>query len=260
LTASGDHPTLDIPALDTSRCLLWGASMAVTDSVVPPGPVVVVGAGLIAVMVSATPLVPRSGRISWVVHGFCYIGTWIHELGHAAACVLTGGGVYCIELHTPDSGVTYTWFPSWWSSVVTGMAGYAMPPLMGVGAASLISHGHSPFVLMDAVGLAVLALPVSRDLFTLAVSVTIGGVSAAALAWGPIELQHWLACTAAWLLLLSELPSLYSLLAGRFRGTAEFDDAQVLTALTHIPGVLWIAGWTTLVGWGGWTAVPLLWR
>ena len=231
-----------------------------TDVVPLPDVSVAVGALLVAVLVGATALVPGTGRVGALVHSVNALGTLAHEAGHAAAACLTGGGVYVIEVHSPDSGVTRTWFRSWWSDVVTTIAGYAAPPLLGLGAATLISRGHTPLVLAMTVAAAVLVLLVTRDLLTLAVVVVVGGGCFAALRWGSLPAQHWVAHVEAWLLLLSEIPGLAALLHNRWHGVGSgHDDADELAASTRVPGVVWIAAWYVLIGWALWTAAPLLW-
>ena len=186
------------------------------------------------------------------------LGTIVHEAGHALVCVLTGGGIYRFEITGPDNGSVTYWHPSKLAVVATGMAGYAMPTLAGLGAAALIRHGHPAAVLLATVITMGMLLPVVRDFVTLLSVVLVGALVFIALRWGPGWLQDMLAYLEAWLLLTSELGGLAWGIVARFRGTGSIADAQNLSRRTGIPGALWIAGWLFLIGWGLWNAAPML--
>ncbi|WP_410671644.1 M50 family metallopeptidase [Amycolatopsis sp. cmx-4-68] len=188
------------------------------------------------------------------------LGTFVHEGGHALVNVLTGGGVYQVAIFTPDSGMTWIWFRSRFSSIASSAAGYATPPLAGLGAAVQLHRGHAAAVLTLTVVAAAVLLFLSADLLTFAVIAGIGAVAFAALAWAPAWLQTTIAYLEAWLLLTSELSGLGHLVAARLHGSvAAGDDAASLAEDTHIPGVAWIAGWLALIIWALSEAFPLLW-
>lgn len=50
--------------------------------------------------------------------------TMLHESGHALAGILTKSTVYDIQLFASTEGITRVAFHSWWSGVITGLAGY----------------------------------------------------------------------------------------------------------------------------------------
>ncbi|GHG41715.1 MULTISPECIES: M50 family metallopeptidase [Amycolatopsis] len=189
------------------------------------------------------------------------LGTFVHEGGHALVNVLTGGGVYQVAIFTPDSGMTWIWFRSRFSSIASSAAGYAMPPLAGLGAAVQLHRGHAAAVLALTVVAAALLLFLSADLLTFAVVAGIGAVAFAALAWAPAWLQTTIAYLEAWLLLTSELAGLANLVTIRLHGggSEDSDDATSLATETHIPGFVWIAGWLALIIWALYEAFPLLW-
>ncbi|MFD1151793.1 M50 family metallopeptidase [Saccharothrix hoggarensis] len=215
--------------------------------------------GVIALLVSAAAVLPR---VTWprrVAFAFNVVGTIAHEFGHAAGGVVTGGGVHLIQVHTPHSGIAYTWHYSRFSAFVISAAGYATPPLAGLGAASLLSRGHAPMLLVLTIAAMILILVVTRDLITLAGVVAVGAVAALAL-YSKIEwLQHWIAYTETWILLFSEVIGIWVLVMRRVRGRIDDDDADGLADITGIPGVVWIAAWAVLIGWALWTAIPLMW-
>lgn len=234
---------------------------SVTAPTPPAGWWVPAVTGVLAFLVSASAVLPR---ITWsrrIAFGFNVLSTTVHEAGHALAGCVTGGGVWVIQVHTPDSGVTHTWYPTRLSSIAISMAGYVAPPLAGLGAARLLSRGHAPMVLALTVAAMVLILIVTRDVITLACVVTIGVVAAVTLYWGPVWVQHWVAYTETWLLLLGETSGVWAILHPRIRrdSIAPDDDASDLACETGIPGLVWIAGWAALIGWAVWTAVPLMW-
>lgn len=215
--------------------------------------------GSFAVLVSAAAVLPRVTWVRRIAFAFNAVGTIAHEFGHAAANVITGGGVHLIQVHDPHSGVAYTWHYSRFSAALISAAGYATPPLAGLGAASLLARGHAPMVLALTIAAMLLVLLVTRDLVTLAVVVGLGGIAALALYTRVEWLQHWVAYAETWLFLLSEVTGVWILVVGRVGGHTDSDDADNLADTTRIPGWVWIAGWGALVGWALWNAVPHLW-
>ena len=215
-------------------------------------------AGIFALLVSASTFATLlSGRRRWlpVVN---LLGTIVHEAGHATVCLLTGGGVYRLEITAPDAGSVESGSRSRLSRIATSAAGYAMPTLAGLGAAALLQHGHAPAVLTLTVVVMLLLLVVARGLLTMVAVAGVGFLAFATLFWGPGWLQAGLACTEAWLLLTSELGGVAVLIAVRVRRRGGTDDAVNLARATHIPGLIWIAGWLFLIGWGLWQAAPIL--
>lgn len=192
------------------------------------------------------------------------LSTTVHEAGHALTACLTGGGVWFVQVHTPDSGLAHTWHYGRLAAIAVYAAGYAAPPLAGLGAASLLARGHAPMVLAVTVAAMLLLLVVTRDVITLAAVVAIGAVAGAALYWGPPWGQQVVAYGEAWLLLLSEVAGIWAILDPRLRparyAERDHDDADALAAETGIPAAVWIAAWLVLIGWATWTAAPLLWQ
>jgi hypothetical protein len=188
------------------------------------------------------------------------LGTTVHEAGHALMACVTGGGVYQIAITSADSGMTRHWYNSWLSRVLTTAAGYAAPPLAGLGAASLLSRGHAGAVLTITVVVMALILLVTRDVLTLGVVVGLGFAAFAALYWGPLWLQTWFGYTEAWLLLTSELGGLGHIVVNRVRGGPLSDDAVSMARQTHVPGAVWIAAWFALICWAVAKGAVLLWR
>lgn len=233
----------------------------IVNATVPaPGWWLVAATGVAAaavVLASVSALLTGQGRL---LTRFNVLGTFVHEGGHALVSVLTGGGVYRLGISSPESGVTWTWYPSRLSSILTSAAGYAMPSLAGLGAAVQLQRGHVAAVLALTVVAAGLLLLLSADLLTFVIVAGIGMVAFAALAWAPQWAQTTVAYLEAWLLLTSELSGIGHLAAIRLRGGSENgDDAANLAAKTHIPGFVWIAGWLALIGWALVKAFPLLW-
>jgi hypothetical protein len=225
-----------------------------------PGWELVLLTGTAALLIAATGFVPRgtwSRRVLFAAHT---LSTIVHEAGHAASAVLTGGGVYVIRVTGPGSGVTYHWRPSWFSRVICGFAGYAAPPLAGLGIAALLADGKVQAVLILTIVAMALVLTVSRDPLTIGCVLVVGFGAFAVLAWGPVWTQLLYAYTEAWLLLLCELAGVWVLIANRFRGHgAADDDAGALWAETSVPTPFWILAWLAVNGWALWLAVPLLW-
>lgn len=187
------------------------------------------------------------------------ISTLIHETGHALAAILTGGGVHVIRIHDHESGVAYSWHWSRAASIISSFAGYATPPLAGLGAAHLIADGKAATALAILTLVAALVILVTRDLITLAIVVLIGGASAALFWWGSPDVQTIAATAVAWLLLVSEAIHLAGLSVDRYlRGVWNPGDEDSLADSTGIPVSVWLLIWWALSGWCVWSSWPLL--
>jgi hypothetical protein len=225
-----------------------------------PGWWLVIGTGALAVASVLAGLRPdrRTRSHGRALAGFVALGTLVHEAGHAFAAIATGGGVRTISVDSAESGVTWTWIPSWPSNVLTTFAGYAAPPLAGLGAAALLDRGRAPAVLTIAVVVSAPVLLVARGWFTVLVVLVVGGTAFSALHWGGPLAQQAIAYSLTWLLLVTEASGLVALVRlWRHGGTG--GDAHTLATLTRVPAPVWIAAWAAVIGWSWWTAVPLLW-
>ncbi|MCR6483118.1 M50 family metallopeptidase [Amycolatopsis sp. OK19-0408] len=226
-----------------------------------PGPALVgITAFVAAAAVVHSFFVRTDGRRS-VVYRANFLGTLFHEGGHALVSILTGGGVLRVAITGPESGGTWQWSPTPSARVLAVAAGYAMPPLAGLGAAALLNRGLTPAVLTLTLAAMVFLLLFTRDVLTFAVVVVVGAVVFCALRWAPGWLKNGIAYAEAWLLLTSEIGGLHALVVNRLRGgfREQEDDAAMLAERTGIPSLVWIAAWAVLIGWAVWRAFPLLW-
>ena len=135
-----------------------------------------------------------------------------HEGGHMLAALITGHRVTRFELEEGDaetgSGVTYynDGPVGWLSEIFNKFAGYATPPLAGLGGAYIIAGGNSWGVLVVGVVLllAVLLIPKINP-FALAVT----GLLLAGILWALIAgvpgVQAALAVGLVWLMLIGGL-------------------------------------------------------
>jgi len=230
------------------------------ETVPPPGWGVVAITALFAFAVTLISVVtPPSGRRS-LLRNANVLGTLFHEGGHALVALLVGGGVRRVEIDSAESGATFSHGHAGLGSVLVSAAGYAMPPLAGLGAAALLHRGHVSAVLVLTLAAMVFLLLLARDLRTFIMIVVVGAVVYSALRYAPSWLRTAIAYTEAWLLLTSGLSAVQVLVSNRrlkgFRGHT--DDAAMLAKQTKMPSPLWIGGWFLLNGWALWHAAPLL--
>lgn len=222
------------------------------DSAGLPGWGLALGGGIAALLIASAGFKSKADR-SWFrrLVGFPRVlSTIVHEAGHALIGFLTGRDAISIDINSPDTGVTKSSGGSWFFSIPAAFAGYAAPPLAGLGVAALIDSGRARIALILTIVVMALVLTISHGLLTRAYVVTIGFLAFAVVYWGPTGLQLWMAYVEAWLLLLTEIVGLWGFDVG---------DAAILARKTLIPRTVWVLAWLTLNGWALWVAVPLLW-
>lgn len=164
--------------------------------------------------------------------------TIAHEGGHAVVALLVGRGLTGIRLHPDTSGVTVsTGADRGPGLVMTFLAGYPAPALLGVGGALLVAADRSRLLLWVALGLLALALVAIRNAFgALAVLVTGAAVGYVA-GWAPVRVQDGFAAGLCWFLVFGALRATSELRRAR----SPRSDADALARLTHLPGGMWAA-------------------
>jgi Peptidase M50B-like len=203
--------------------------------------------------------------------------TIAHEGGHALVSLLAGRRLQGIRLHSDTSGETRSrGRPDGPGLVLTTMAGYLTPPLLGAGAAALLAVHHVVLLLWLLLALLAATLLAIRNAYgALAVLVTAAAV--VAVTWlATARVQAGFGYTAAWFLLLGGVRPVVELQRSRGRarrsrrpaapgrvmwqGRAPQSDADQLAGLTGVPGGLWVALFLLVafaaLALGAWLLVP----
>jgi hypothetical protein len=199
---------------------------------------VVLGAAAVAVAVVIYGPVWRLAR---------YFITLAHEGGHALIAVLTGRRLSGIKLHSDTSGLTVSrGKPTGPGMVLTGLAGYPTPPLLGLGAAALLLAGRVTLLLLICMALLPLVLIMIRNFFgvlsVLSAMVIVFGIAG----WAPVPIQGAFGYFFAWFLLFGGLRAVIELQGARRAGTAPHSDADQAARLTRVPALLWVGIFLTV--------------
>jgi hypothetical protein len=183
--------------------------------------------------------------------------TIAHEGGHALVALAARRRLAGIRLHPDTSGVMVSSGPGRGAGVVlTLLAGYPTPSLLGLGGAALVAAGDTRAALWVAGALLVATLVAVRNPYgVLAVLVTTALI--VAVGWYlPVAGQAAFVAGLAWFLLLGGLRAAHELRTARHARWPSGSDADQLAQLTGVPAGAWIAlfvlvGLATL-GLGGW--------
>lgn len=213
---------------------LW--SRVVATQPLPP-PAVVLATAVVALVLVLVPWLWRVTR---------HLVTVAHEGGHAVAAVLSGRRLTGIRLHSDTSGLTVSrGRPRGPGMVVTLLAGYTGPAVVGLAAAALLSTGRAVALLWGVLVLLALLLLQIRNLFGLWVVVVCGAGVVAVSWWVPPSGQFAVALTLAFFLLLGAPRAVLELVATR-RAGARTSDPDQLARLTRVPAGAWVGVLTLL--------------
>ena len=222
--------------------VFWDRVIGVQDA--PPGWAVAVSAA-VALLIVVSPRLWRLTRIAITI---------AHESGHAVVSLLSGRRLEGIRLHADTSGETRSRGRGRGPGIVlTALAGYLTPPLLGAGAAALLAtHRVTLLLSLLLVMLAATLLMVRNWYGVLAVLATAGALLA--VIWlAPPALRGAFGYGVAWFLLFGGVRPVAELartrrqakrwspgqrLASRHAQAAS--DADQLAWLTGVPGGLWV--------------------
>jgi hypothetical protein len=187
----------------------------------------VLGGAAVAVMVLLVVAGDVVGRVVTITH----------EGGHMVVGLLTGGKIKNFYLNRDDTGAATSFhrLPGWLGDQLTTFAGYAAPPLVGLGGAVLLAEGRAWPLLWIAVALLVLAWAKARDELTSLVVLIVAGFTGYVGIYGAPALQAAFAAGLVLLLLFGGLADAVTVPTDRASGS----DVAYLARHTLIPAVLW---------------------
>jgi hypothetical protein len=167
--------------------------------------------------------------------------TIAHEGGHALVAVLTGRRLRGIRLHSDTSGLTLSaGRPTGPGMVLTLLAGYVAPSLVGLAGAWLLGGNRITLLLWVAVALLLVMLVMVRNAFG-AVSIVVTTAVVLAVSWyASPQVQAVFAYVGVWFLLLGGVRPVRELQRQRSRGRMPESDADQLAGLTPLPALFWV--------------------
>ncbi|WP_067845989.1 M50 family metallopeptidase [Nocardia lijiangensis] len=224
--------------MNTAELVDRGASIAdrlTTTQTPPPWQLVVVTGVAALVLVGYGPLWRLTRNVVTIAH----------EGGHALSALLTGRRLNSITLHSDTSGLTVSsGKPYGPGMILTAMAGYPAPPLLGLGFAALLGADRITLMLWTSIALLAAVLIKVRNIYGLCTVFALGATVFAVSWFGTDIVQAAFAYLAAWFLLLAGVRPVVEMQRGRvhrWRQPGNVDsDADQLARLTHIPGLLWV--------------------
>lgn len=177
----------------------------------------------------------------------------VHEGGHMVVGLLTGRDVRRFEFK--PSGDAVTSFGPWgWGPgrILSGLAGYVAPPLVGLAGAALLVAGYAWALLWAAVVLLVLAWVKARGEIATVVVLVLATAVGYVVLYGSPMLQAGFAAGLVWLLLVGGLRDTV------IASTADGTDAAQLARDTLIPRTVWKAVFVAVALFCLWKGIRLL--
>lgn len=167
--------------------------------------------------------------------------TIAHEGGHALVALLTGRKLRGIRLEFDTSGLTLSsGRPTGPGMILTLMAGYLAPSLVGLAGAWILGVNRITLLLWLAVVLLLLMLINIRNIFG-AISVVITGAIVFIVSWyASPQIQAAFAYVGVWFLLIGGVRPVGELQRLRSRGRMPASDADQLSGLTPVPALFWV--------------------
>jgi hypothetical protein len=196
-------------------------------------------AGAIALAIS---LIPFGGYLGLPL---LLLATWVHEAGHAAATLLTGGGVERLEVFSDGSGrVTSSGIGSTTQAVVIASAGYVTTSIV---AGLLLVAGRfrgavRPALLVVGGGMLLSAALIPGEG---RVSVALIGLALVGAAFTPIAVRALVLDVVALVTGLNAIRALWVLFGpqGAVDGEPAGDDADAVAELWFGPSAIWAVLW-----------------
>jgi hypothetical protein len=203
-----------------------------------PAVLQLVGLAALSVLLWRLPL------ISLLFYPFRLFNTFVHELSHGLAAMISGGEFHRFYIHPGRDGLALV---RGGSLLLVASAGYVGSALFGAALLFMVASALANRTLLVLLGGALLALCLVfvRNLFGFVAGLLLAAAMIAAGLYLPERYITWLLTFLAIQTALSALDNVVVLmhLSLRGRATAFPSDAQVLARHTGIPALVWALLW-----------------
>jgi len=204
---------------------------ATTTQPAPSGRVVAVTAVIAVLLVWAPGAWPVTRHVVTIAH----------EAAHGFAALVSGRKLHGIRLHSDTSGLTVSaGKTTGFGMILTAAAGYVGPALLGLGAASLLTHHRAVGLLWALLILLALLLIQVRNWFGLWSILVSAAVMFGVTWWLEPQGQSAFAYVLTWFLLVAAPRPVVELQATRRRSGTRTSDADQLARLTFVPAIVWV--------------------
>jgi hypothetical protein len=196
--------------------------------------------------------------VTWRVFGL--FTTLVHELGHATAAVISGGGVTGITVDRNHGGSTRTENWGFFATVFTAFAGYPAPAVTGLGLIWAVTNGYSPAATFAATIIVVFTILFIRNWVGAGVVAGTAVFSAALWFYGTAEVQSYVLLVVAIALLVGSARGFLTVARVHLldRDRLATSDAYILFRETLIPSPIWLLLFAGTIAGSVWFAGRLL--
>lgn len=181
--------------------------------------------------------------IGWVFYPFQLFVTYIHEICHGLAAILTGGRFLRFMIEPSGAGQALT---AGGSRLIISSAGYVGSALFG-GLLLIIASrplGARAVLMGLGVGLALVCLLLARNSFGFLIGLLLAGGLMLASRQLNAQMAEWLLLFLAIQAILGALDSLFGLLQLSTLHRDVLTDAQIMAQATGIPAFFWSLLWS----------------
>lgn len=214
---------------------------------------------LLIVLVVAAAIAVSVPRVTWRWFGL-YV-TFVHELGHALAALMTGRVVRGIRLRLDHSGEMISAGRGRGGSIWSGFWGYPAPAVAGALMIWAASAGWAGAALSLGAALLLVSLLFIRNGWGMLIALACAAVAQALVVYLPRANVGVVVLVLGIALLVGAVRDWFKVAAVHGgRGDRRNSDAYLLSRMSGVPSFLWLTGFALVIGASGFWAVTALGR
>lgn len=186
-------------------------------------------------------------RATWRWFGL-YV-TFVHELGHAYAALMTGRFVHGLRIGLDHSGRLVSSGRSAFGAAWSGFWGYPAPAVVGLCLIAAVSAGRSGAAMSVGALILLVSLVFLRNLTGILVALASAGIAQVLLLFATPDVVNYVVLALGVALTVGGVRDLLKL-AGvhtKRRERLASSDAFILGRTTGVPGFVWLSGFTVVI-------------
>lgn len=220
----------------------WAAVLAGFTRTDPPS---IPQGVLLAILAAAIVLsIPRA---TWRWFGL-YV-TFVHELGHAFAALMTGRVVHGLKIGLDHSGQLVSSGRRGFSATWSGFWGYPAPAVVGLGLVWSVSSGWAGAAASIGALILLLALLFLRNFTGIVVALLSAAVAQCLVMFATPETVSWVVLVLGIALGVGSVRDFFKVAAvhTRRRNQLANSDAYILAQATGTPSFIWLTGFAVVI-------------